>query len=124
MKIKEFKTVPPEDFPKLPKDLWEVLGPIQSQIKDLTNLVNGKIGLDNQNVEFLEGKMVSAVESIFTLTKIGGAPKGGVVLMVNSTSQVSMFRIRTITEKKIGLYFTLDPASTEEVVARFLIVGA
>jgi hypothetical protein len=124
MKIKDFKSVPPEDYPKLPKELWDVLGPIQSQIKDLTALANGKIGIENLNQEILEAKMVSAVESIFTLTKINGAVKGGMVLLVDSPSQVDMFRLRVISETKVGLYFTLNPASTAEVVARFLIVGA
>jgi hypothetical protein len=124
VKVKDFKAVPPEDYPKLPKELWDVLGPIQSQIRDLTQLVQKKIGGDNINEEVLEGKIIPAVESIFQLTTLNGAPKGAYPILVDSTSHISLFKFRIVDEKKVGITITLDPAVTTEVTARILVKGA
>ena len=123
MKVKDFKAVPPEDFPKLPKELWDVLGPIQSQIRDLTGILQKKVGGDNINEEVLKGKIVPAVESIFTLTTLNGAPVGAYPILVNSPSHISLFKFRIIDEKKVGITITLDPAVTEAVEARILVKG-
>lgn len=132
MKIKDFKAVPQEDYPQLPKELQDaipkfmtaVLAPIQNQIRDLTQLAQKRIGFDNLNQEILEGKVMPGTESVFSLTTLNGAPKGGTCILVDSVSNVSLFRLRIIDEKKVGLTVDLDPAVTVEVQARFLIIGA
>lgn len=124
MKIKDFKPVPQEDHPKLPKELWEVLAPIQTQIKDLTQLAQKRIGLDNLNFEILEGKMTPGTEAIFSLVSLNGALRGAMPILVDSGSSVDMFRLRVIDEKKVGLTVTLDPAVSTEVTVRCLVIGA
>lgn len=111
-----------EEGRPIPKWVEKVIDPVNEQLKALTQMAQGQVGLENLNEEVREFRVRDGVDVEFTLKTLRGVPLGVVPIYWDHYSYMH-WRVQILDLDRIRMRFSFETPPVGDVLVRVLVRG-